>query len=126
MNRPKLSAGGPVQAQGGLYITRHSDNMIYDYLRNGEYCSILSSRMTGKTSSIYEVKSRLEEEGIRTAYIDIAGHIGGQESSEVWYKNICFVLSRRLKGTSKNSAFNGTDQLRLLARRAQLETDFPR
>jgi hypothetical protein len=97
MLRPKLTVGGSVATDGRIYITRQTDDDLYYLLRDGEYCNLLSSRMTGKSSAILRVKNRLEREGFKTATVELAGSIGGQVSSpDKWYHGLYHLISKQL------------------------------
>jgi hypothetical protein len=97
MLRPELTVGGTVATDGRIYITRKTDDDLYYLLRDGEYCNLLSSRMTGKSSAILRVKNRLERDGFKTATVDLAGSIGGQVSSpDKWYHGLYNRISKQL------------------------------
>lgn len=96
MVKAELTVGGSV-ATKSIYITRQTDNELYLLLRDGEYCNLLSSRMTGKSSAILRVKNRLEREGYKTASVDLSGAIGRQISSpDKWYHALYTLISKQL------------------------------
>ena len=96
-DKPVLQVGGPVSSQWNVYIVRPSDHEVFDLLERGEYCNVLCSRQTGKTSLLYRTKERLAERGMRTASVDVAGYLGSADGADVWYRGLLQRIARELR-----------------------------
>ena len=89
------TVGGTVQAGGGIYIPRKSDDELLEYCRANEFAFILSSRQVGKSSLMVRTARQLESENIRSVIIDLSG-IGVKVSAEQWYLGILNVIAKTL------------------------------
>jgi hypothetical protein len=75
---------GSLPIESPTYIKRDADSQLFDALKNREFCCLLESRQTGKTSLSFRTGKRLKEVGIFYLY-----HYMGKNSpknSEQWYK----------------------------------------
>ncbi|MBN1558630.1 SUMF1/EgtB/PvdO family nonheme iron enzyme [candidate division KSB1 bacterium] len=91
-------AGGTLSPDAPSYILRSADEELYGHIKKGDYCYILTPRQMGKSSLVARTAKRLQDEGVRTSYIDLTG-IGGQkekQSAEAWYMGIANCLNRDL------------------------------
>ncbi|MBN1480813.1 SUMF1/EgtB/PvdO family nonheme iron enzyme [candidate division KSB1 bacterium] len=91
-------AGGTMSPDAPSYIERKADQELYDHIKKGDYCYILTPRQMGKSSLVARTAKRLMDEGIQTSYIDLT-HIGGQkekQSAESWYMGIANRINRDL------------------------------
>lgn len=84
--------GGALPADSLTYIEREADRKFYQSLRNGEYCYVLNSRQTGKTSLMVRTMRRLTKEGFACVAIDL-NLIGANTSKEQWYAGMIDRLS---------------------------------
>jgi hypothetical protein len=92
------SAGGTVQAGGGIYLTRAADDELLDLCRAGAFSYILTARQMGKSSLVVSAAERLATEGIKSVYIDLAKIGGGKDvTAEQWYLGLLVLISSRLK-----------------------------
>ena len=88
MNKTAIyTVGGTVQAGSGIYIKRKADDELLELCRSGELAFILSSRQVGKSSLMIRTAQQLEEEGIRSATIDLSA-IGVKVTQDEWYLGI--------------------------------------
>ncbi|MGB7442852.1 MAG: AAA-like domain-containing protein [Coleofasciculaceae cyanobacterium] len=85
--------GGSLEANDPTYVWRPADDQLYQQLRLGEFCYVLTARQMGKSSLRVQTMNRLQQEGIACANIDLAA-IGSQATPEQWYKGILFRLFR--------------------------------
>ena len=75
---------GSLPIESPTYIKRDADSQLFDALKNREFCCLLESKQTGKTSLSFRTGKRLKEVGIFYLY-----HYMGKNSpknSEQWYK----------------------------------------
>src|SRR5258707_7382534 len=83
-----FSAGGTVQASGGVYITRPADEELFRLCMEGAYAYVLTSRQMGKSSLRFAVSERLLREGIHVASIDLTTIGTHADSTEQWYVSL--------------------------------------
>ncbi len=91
--------GGPVQPDRPCYVIRDADARLYSRLSDGEYCHVLASRHSGKTSLMARTANRLREDGVQVAILDLAQVGGRDDSTDVgrWYYSIAYRIVRELR-----------------------------
>jgi formylglycine-generating enzyme required for sulfatase activity len=88
-------AGGTLKATTPSYVKRPADDELFEAVMAGQLCYVLTPRQMGKSSLMTRASRRLEEQGIRTASIDLTS-IGTQVTAQQWYTSIISQLNRRL------------------------------
>lgn len=91
------SVGGTLGATAASYIARHSDETLYQTLKGGEYCYVLTSRQMGKSSLMSRTRQRLAQDGILSLTLDL-GRIGKDANSitpERWYNGLFTLLGNQ-------------------------------
>jgi AAA domain-containing protein len=88
-------AGGTLRPDASSYVERQADRDLYDALRQGEFCYILTSRQMGKSSLMARTAARLREAGVAVAVLDLAA-IGQNLTVEQWYDGLLGQLGRHL------------------------------
>ena len=92
----KLQDGGTL-GKDALYVERSADEDVAANLRAGEFCLILGSRQTGKSSLARHCAWQLEDEGYRCAYLDL-NRIGGDNVTPgEWFYDLASMLANQLK-----------------------------
>lgn len=92
----KLQDGGTL-GKDALYVERSADADVAELLREGEFCLVLGSRQTGKSSLARRCAWRLESEGWRCAYLDL-NRIGGDNvTPEEWFYDLAAILASQLR-----------------------------
>jgi WD40 repeat protein len=90
--------GGSLDVNHPTYVVRQADKDFYDRLKRGEFCYVLNSRQTGKSSLRVQTMYKLQAEGIACADIDLTGIVSKRSTEEEWYRDIikelvsCFQL----------------------------------
>lgn len=98
-------SGGTLPPDSASYLPRSADKTLFHSLRSGSFCYVLNSRQLGKSSLSVQTIARLDETGIRTAFLDLT-RIGGKNlNAEQWYAGLAFELGRELNRTRELLAF---------------------
>ena len=84
----KYQVGGSLTVNAPSYVRRQADYLLYEALKQGEFCYILNSRQMGKSSLLASTKYRLEQEGFKCSTIDMS-IIGTSHITPLqWYKSV--------------------------------------
>lgn len=88
--------GGSLPVDASTYIRRQADTDLYESLKRGEFCYILSSRQMGKSSLRVRTMQQLLSEGIACVTIHLT-EIGTSETTpEQWYAGLIYNLVHQL------------------------------
>ncbi len=85
-------AGGALPPNSPSYVERAADGELFNAVQAGQFCYVLADHHMGKSSLMFRTAWRLQQQGIHTATIDLAG-INPRASSGQAY----LVLVKRLK-----------------------------
>jgi RHS repeat-associated protein len=94
-NKQIYTVGGTVQAGGGVYIPRSSDDELFEHCRASEFCYVLTARQMGKSSLMVRTAERLAAENVRTVILDLT-KLGTTLSAEQWYLGLVDVIVEQL------------------------------
>jgi WD40 repeat protein len=83
-DRPYFVTGGTLLPDAPCYVERRADAELFDSLRNGEFCYILTARQMGKSSLMVRTARRLREAGVAAVVVDLTAR-GQNLSPEQWY-----------------------------------------
>lgn len=64
-------AGGTLHQNAPSYVKRPADDTLYNHVRNGKFCYVLTARQMGKSSLMVRTSRRLKENGVSTVIIDL-------------------------------------------------------
>jgi len=91
-----FTVGGTLLPDAPSYVMRPTDDELFHRILNGELCYVLTPRQMGKSSLMVRTAQRLQNEGIRSAIVDLTV-TGTGESEDQWYKGILTQVKSRLR-----------------------------
>lgn len=87
-------AGGSLRPDAPSYVERKADADLYDGLRAGEFCYVLTPRQMGKSSLMVRTAARLRSEGVRVVVLDLTA-LGRNLTPEQWYFGLLGLLGEQ-------------------------------
>ena len=90
-----FQVGGTLPADAA-YVVRPADDQVLAATLSGMYCNVLTPRQTGKSSLMVRTMERLQQEGVRTARVDLTT-IGTKVDPPQWYFGLMSQLKTELK-----------------------------
>ncbi|WP_205127616.1 AAA family ATPase [Okeania hirsuta] len=89
--------GGSLPNNSPTYVVRQADRILYQALKQGDFCYILNARQMGKSSLMVRMIHHLNHEGHHCAAIDLT-QIGNENVTvEQWYKGLAVDLLRSFR-----------------------------
>src|SRR5947209_563839 len=87
--------GGTLTLDAPSYVERRADTDLFEGLKGGEFCYVLTSRQMGKSSLMNRTAARLRQAGTAVVILDLTG-IGQNVTAEQWYGGLLDAVGRQL------------------------------
>lgn len=96
--------GGTLRRDAPSYVQRKADADLYEGIRSGHFCYVLTARQMGKSSLMVRAATRLREEGVGVVVLDLTA-IGQTLSAEQWYDGLLTRMGQQLDLEDEIEAF---------------------
>lgn len=99
---------GPIPLTSIAYVKREFEERVFSELLQGRWVLLLGPRQHGKSTSLFRLKARLQDQGLTVAYVDLEG-LPPLSSFEKLLRSVSEQISRSL-GSSLNSCPTDTSR----------------
>ena len=87
--------GGTLECDAPCYVRRKADDELFDQLKMGKFCYVLTSRQMGKSSLMVRTAARLREEWVTVAILDLT-EIGQNVTADQWYRGLLGMIGEEV------------------------------
>ena len=91
---PFYVTGGTLASDAPSYVERQADRDLYEGLKQGVFCYVLTPRQMGKSSLMVRTADRLRKMNTAVAVLDLTA-IGQNLTAEQWYDGLLGTLARQ-------------------------------
>jgi hypothetical protein len=80
--------GGSLPSESPSYVKRRADDELFHYLKNGQFCYVLTARQMGKSSLRVQTMKRLSEQGFLCSAIDLTAIGSKNITPDQWFYSL--------------------------------------
>ncbi len=87
--------GGTLSTDAPSYVRRPADDLLVDWVADGELCMVLAPRQMGKSSLMVNSLKHLREKGVCPVIVDLQS-LGSYHEPDAWFAEIAYRIEEQV------------------------------